>query len=128
MDNRGLRYLNCPVGLHVRANDRGIPRRIRWRGVWRRVTAVREFHRVDDEWWREPISRLYWNVTLDDGIDVTIYHDLVDGSWFEQRYGESFIEPLEVKPPARPYVASESVSWEKTVKRVRNAVDLPREV
>jgi hypothetical protein len=85
-----LRALNAPVGLEVLANPTGRPEAVR-RADWpapRRITQVHDLWRIDDEWWRErPISRLYYRVLLEDGMTVTVYHDLVDGCWYEQRYG-----------------------------------------
>jgi hypothetical protein len=51
----------------------------------RRVEVVRERWRIDDEWWREAISREYHDVVLDDGRVVTLYHDLSDDLWYAQR-------------------------------------------
>jgi hypothetical protein len=50
------------------------------------VAHVRDRWRVDDEWWRaRPISRLYYALVLDDGTFLTLYRDLADASWREQR-------------------------------------------
>jgi hypothetical protein len=49
------------------------------------VSAVRERWRIDDEWWRTPISRAYRAVVLDDGRSVTLYHDLLEDRWYAQR-------------------------------------------
>jgi hypothetical protein len=46
---------------------------------------VRERWRIDDEWWRETISREYREIVLDDGRVVTLFHDLTDGLWYAQR-------------------------------------------
>jgi hypothetical protein len=46
---------------------------------------VRERWRIDDEWWRETISREYREIVLDDGRIVTLFHDLADGLWYAQR-------------------------------------------
>jgi hypothetical protein len=48
------------------------------------VEAVRETWRIDDEWWRRPISRVYHTVVLEDGKSVTLYQDLAAGGWFMQ--------------------------------------------
>ena len=50
-----------------------------------RWPSVREAWRIDDEWWRRPISRDYRAVVLDDGRPVTLYHDLLDGRWYAQK-------------------------------------------
>ena len=49
------------------------------------IEAVGETWRVDDEWWRKPISRQYVEVMLAGGGHVVLYRDLVTGEWFEQR-------------------------------------------
>jgi len=49
------------------------------------VMAVQEVWRIDDEWWREPISRRYYRLLLEPGSLCTIYHDLLHDSWYEQR-------------------------------------------
>jgi len=49
------------------------------------VARVQDRWRIDDEWWRErPISRLYYTLLLDNGVPLTVYHDLVTDEWFEQ--------------------------------------------
>jgi hypothetical protein len=86
-----LRVLNAPVAVEVLASSTGHPEAVR-RADWpapRRITQVQDRWRIDDEWWRErPISRLYHQVLLQDGVMLTLYHDLVDGRWYEQRYGQ----------------------------------------
>ena len=52
-------------------------------GVSRDATL---FSMLDDEWWREhAIARLYYELILDDGTFLTVYHDLTTDAWFEQR-------------------------------------------
>lgn len=83
-----LRPLNAPSPLQVQADDQG-----RIVSVWRQgrltprtITAVQDHWRIDDEWWREhPVSRIYYELLLDDGTLLTIYHDLLSDLWFEQR-------------------------------------------
>jgi hypothetical protein len=52
----------------------------------RRVRAIRDSWRIDDEWWRSEISRRYWDVETEDARNLTVYQDLVTGEWYEQRY------------------------------------------
>jgi hypothetical protein len=83
-----LRPLNAPTPLKVQVDAAG-----RVVSVWRHgrltprtIAAVQDRWRIDDEWWREhAIARLYYEVILDDGTLLTIYHDLVRDLWFEQR-------------------------------------------
>ena len=51
------------------------------------VVNIEDRWRIDDEWWRqEPISRLYFEVTLDSSQRMVLYKDLVNGDWFRQSY------------------------------------------
>jgi len=83
---RGLRFLNRPRGLAVEADGAGEPHAIAWQGRFRRVTVIHDRWRIDDEWWREEISRVYFEVELEGGRRLTVFHDLVAGGWFLQPY------------------------------------------
>jgi len=91
LGSRDLRLLNAPVAVDVEADARGRPRAVRRRS-WsapRPVAEVQDRWRIDDEWWRErAISRLYQAVLLADGTLVVLYHDLIEGGWYEQRSAE----------------------------------------
>ena len=51
------------------------------------VVDIEDRWRIDDEWWRqEPISRLYFEVTLDSGQRMVLYKDLIDDCWYRQNY------------------------------------------
>lgn len=50
----------------------------------RRVEQVVESWRIDDEWWRAPISRRYHRVILAGGRPMTLFQDLVEGKWYRQ--------------------------------------------
>lgn len=81
-----LRPLGQPKPVHVRADARGDPEFVRMRGkTARKVSAIRERWRIDDEWWRRPISRAYYAVVLDDGRALTLYHDLLENAWYVQK-------------------------------------------
>ena len=83
-----LRPLNAPVPLRVQMDSVG-----RIVAIWRQgrltprtIAAIQDRWRIDDEWWREhPISRMYYEVVLDDGTLLTMYQDLKVDQWFEQR-------------------------------------------
>jgi len=49
------------------------------------VLQVRERWRIDDEWWRAPISRLYYQVVMEGGRSLTLYHDLEEDGWYRQQ-------------------------------------------
>ncbi len=50
------------------------------------VAQVQDVWKIDDEWWRNPISRRYYQIVLADGTMRTIYHDLITDTWHEQAY------------------------------------------
>ena len=68
------------------ATSAGNPQHITRRGQRQRMLAIGDVWRVDDARWREPISRRYYQVELEGGVDLVIFLDLVSGKWFEQRY------------------------------------------
>jgi hypothetical protein len=83
-----LRPLNAPMPLRVQLDSDG-----RVVSIWRQgrltprtIAAIQDRWRIDDEWWREhPVSRMYYEVVLDDGTLLTLYQDLIADAWFEQR-------------------------------------------
>lgn len=81
-----LKPLGAPKPIVVRSDDQGDPVHVRLPGKpARRVAVVRERWRIDDEWWRHPISRDYLTVVLDEGTVLTLYHDLLLDEWYVQR-------------------------------------------
>lgn len=81
-----LRPLDRPRPVVVRTDEAGEPAYVRLPGrTARRVEAVRERWRIDDEWWRHAISREYRAVVLDDGRAVTLFHDLMEDRWYAQK-------------------------------------------
>jgi len=49
------------------------------------IEAVRETWRIDDEWWREPVSRKYYEVLVEGGGRVVLFVDIVTQEWFVQK-------------------------------------------
>jgi len=83
-----LRALNAPEVVSVELDLIGQPSavgRSNNKGGGRAVEAVLESWRIDDEWWRLPISRLYYDVMLEGGGHVVLFNDLVTGDWFAQQ-------------------------------------------
>lgn len=81
-----FRPLNQPAPLAVEADERGTPRAVLWRGAYRRVQAVHDTWRIDDEWWRDEIARRYFVVELEGGRRLSIYRDLMADAWYGQPY------------------------------------------
>lgn len=81
-----LRPLNQPLPVTVQVVD-GQPVVLVEGSRSRRVVRIQDVWQIDDEWWRDPISRRYYRLLLEDGVIRTVYHDLVHGTWFSQSYG-----------------------------------------
>ena len=83
-----LRALKRPAALQVETDAAGTPLAVR-RAGWPHPRPVRRVHdrwRVVDEWWRErPVVRLYHLIELEGELRLTLYRDLSDDAWFEQR-------------------------------------------
>ena len=81
-----LRPLNLPVPIAVEEDARRRPLALIQRGRRLRVTAIESRWKIDEEWWREkPIVRMYYQVTTGDGRRITVFQDLVNGQWYQQR-------------------------------------------
>jgi hypothetical protein len=74
--------------VQVDVDASGIPRAVRRsknEGGGQAVESVLESWRIDDEWWRRPIVRRYWEVLLNGGKRVILFEDLPTSEWFIQR-------------------------------------------
>jgi hypothetical protein len=82
-----VRPLNLPRPIDVTLDEQsGLPRVLHERNRGREVEHIQDSWQVDDEWWREPISRRYLQVVLRDGALRTLFHDRITNRWFEQTY------------------------------------------
>ena len=74
--------LNEPRAALVEPRADGAPRLVNRLGV----ELIREEWRVVDRWWTEqPINRRYFDVVLESGQNVVVFHDDEHGRWFSQR-------------------------------------------
>lgn len=80
-----LRPLNRPRPVTVQVED-GVPVALIDGVNRRRIERIQDCWHIDDEWWREPIHRRYYQVVLDTGAIHTLYEDKAFGGWYEQRY------------------------------------------
>ena len=82
-----LRPLREPRPVDVEADEEERPVAVTLNDRRLAVVAVQDTWRIDDEWWRErPVSRLYYELALEDGRVVTVYADLVSEKWANQTY------------------------------------------
>jgi hypothetical protein len=81
---RTLQPLKQPRPVAVEANESGEPVAVVLGGRRLAVVQVQDVWRVDDEWWREEVSRLYYRLLLEDGRALTVYQDVVIRVWARQ--------------------------------------------
>ena len=80
-----LRAVNEPQPVTVEFDESGVMTVGRPDGrTVGKVEAILESWRIDDEWWRETISRSYLELLLDGGKRVVVFQDLLTGLWFMQ--------------------------------------------
>jgi hypothetical protein len=73
--------------VQVRLDRRGNPVSVLLGRRTHPIRQIRDRWRVDDDWWREPLSRMYFELELTDGRIMTLYHDRIQNQWYQQRYG-----------------------------------------
>src|SRR2546430_16449348 len=81
-----LRAVNVPQPAVVELDAGGSPAKIEMNSDVREpvtIEAVREIWRIDDEWWREPIKRTYYEGVLHGGGPPVVFRELVGpgGGW-----------------------------------------------
>ena len=87
-----LRAVNEPKKAAVELDERGVPVSVRRSNCNNDgqeeqaavVETVLEMWRIDDEWWRQLISRRYVAVILEGGARVVLFEDLTTHEWFMQ--------------------------------------------
>jgi hypothetical protein len=48
------------------------------------VTQIVNMWRIDEEWWRKAISRIYYHLELQNHLRLTVFYDLGSGVWYRQ--------------------------------------------
>lgn len=82
-----LRAINAPHRVEVELGANGLPVGMRDAGcgVCRSVETVGEVWRIDDEWWRQPISRRCVEVIFEGGGRAVLFEDQSTGEWWIQK-------------------------------------------
>jgi hypothetical protein len=75
----------APEPMEVTVRD-GKPVVVRIKRRRLRVNEVLNIWRVDEEWWRKTISRLYFLLEMEGGSRVTLFHDLESDGWYRQNW------------------------------------------
>ncbi len=82
MNARASKRLATPRTAEVRVGEGGVPAAL----AGAAVDSVREDWVVEDRWWTgRPVRRRYFELVLEDGRNVVVFHNLSAGGWFTQR-------------------------------------------
>ncbi|OLC77433.1 MAG: hypothetical protein AUH78_04510 [Gemmatimonadetes bacterium 13_1_40CM_4_69_8] len=80
-----LRALNVPLRVEVELDEQRMPVVVKRKTEnGKRVESLGEIWRVDDEWWRQPISRRCVEVIFEGGGRIVLFEDLATGEWWMQ--------------------------------------------
>jgi hypothetical protein len=86
-----LRAVNEPRPVTVELDESGAPTAIQQSGgradgrTGGKIEAILETWRIEDEWWRQPISRVYVEIIIEGGRRVVLFSDLITREWFMQQ-------------------------------------------
>lgn len=64
----------------------GMPSKVKIKQRHVKVTNIINMWRIDEDWWRTPISRMYFLLELENGMRITVFQDLIHGSWYRQHW------------------------------------------
>ena len=64
----------------------GTPEAVKFRNRLLQVKDVLNLWRIDDEWWRKPVSRFYYSLEFTSGSRFTVFQDLITGKWYRQNW------------------------------------------
>lgn len=80
------RLLEEPLRVDVTLDTANAPREIHWTGSGESavVLEVCSRWRVDDDWWRLPITRIYYKLRTEEAL-LELFQDCSSGEWFLER-------------------------------------------
>lgn len=70
--------------MQVRTKD-GKPYKVLMHKQWHPISQRIKRWRIDEGWWADAKSRMYWKARLKDGHIVVVFEDLLTGKWYEQK-------------------------------------------
>ncbi len=76
-----LRAINAPQRVQVEVGLNRLPTTVGYQAI----ESLGEIWLIDDEWWRQHISRRYIEAILAGGKHVVLFEDFVMGEWWIQR-------------------------------------------
>lgn len=74
---------NEPERMQVTVKD-GRPHAVVFKRRRLLVTGIINMWRIDEEWWRKAISRMYYQLELQNHVRLTVFRDLHTDVWYRQ--------------------------------------------
>jgi hypothetical protein len=109
----------------VRVDHLGRPVAVVWKGRRVAVQEIQDVWRIDDEWWRQEISRLYFQLALADGRLWTVFRDLLAAEprarWFLQTAAAAPEDAPVVRVLVPPRVAPAQENADETAAKGKHA-------
>lgn len=79
------RLLHHPIKIDVVIDGQGRPSSFRWDESHHEVVGICKSWRVDTDWWKRRIARIYYKVETGEGLLCDLYLDEVGGKWYLER-------------------------------------------
>ena len=79
-----VRSLSSPVPVVVREGQDRQPEAVHLGSRWREVSRIEEQWGFDLWWMSRPMTRTYYRVMDEDGVDATLFRDDRGGCWYRQ--------------------------------------------
>ena len=79
-----VRSMSSPVPVVVREGRDRQPKAVRLGGRWREVSRIEEQWGFDLWWMSRPLTRTYYRVRGEDGVEITLFRDDRGGCWYRQ--------------------------------------------
>ena len=79
-----VRSLSSPVPVVVREGRDRRPEAVRLGSRWREISHIEEQWGFDLWWMSRPMTRTYYRVRGEDGVEVTLFRDDRGGCWYRQ--------------------------------------------
>jgi hypothetical protein len=79
------RLFRQPQQIAVKTNDLGEPVAIYRASRRDRVISISRRWRVNESWWRQQVSREYFQIETARGLVAEVYRDMLSNSWYLHR-------------------------------------------
>ena len=79
------KYLSRPIPVEMEENDGNGRAWLKLAGEWVKIASIKNLWEIDG--YREgeqPVIRMHFRVTTEDGKQVLLFQDLLEGTWYQE--------------------------------------------